>query len=161
MIDFFDDKCKTESSKKEFGICDEGEQNPAYIDESNSEKWIAIVKNSTKKNIEFYAIDNCITMKREDGKDSKQCDGLLKDENTIIFVELKSRTTSKWFNEGKRQIIQTFNFFKQNYDISDFSFKAYICNKKRPRANQSRVESIQRFRDEIGFIVYDKQLIEI
>lgn len=161
-VNFFRNNCKAKSSKTEFGICDDDDsRTPAYIDEFDNEKWIGIVENPNRKNIVFYAIDNCIKMLKDDGSDEKQCDGLLKKGNQIIFIELKNKRNNKWFKEGKEQIIATYKFFKQHHDISDYSFKAYICNKKRPYAHSGRAVSIQQFFDETGFTIQDKQKITI
>ncbi|MCR6638237.1 MAG: hypothetical protein NVV82_04400 [Sporocytophaga sp.] len=68
MLIFFEEKCRTYSNKKKFGICDDPSpaKNPAYIDEACGEKWIAVVINEDRHLVSFTAIDNCIEIKKID-----------------------------------------------------------------------------------------------
>ena len=65
-ISFSDATCQTFSNHKQFGLCDEPPpaSNPAYIDEDNGSKWIAVVVNEDRYYVTFTAIDNCIVIKR-------------------------------------------------------------------------------------------------
>lgn len=89
-IDFFREECKAGSDKAEFGLCDDPPPSvkPAYIDEEDQSKWIAIVKNPGSKDVQFFAIDNCVPIFKDDGNMETRCDGLLKYANDVIFVEL-------------------------------------------------------------------------
>ena len=95
-IDFFKEHCKTHSNKDKFGLCDDPplSENPAYIDEENTTDWIGIVDNTPKKEIDFFAIDRCVDVLRLDGEMESRCDGMLRYNSTIVFVELK-RVQSK------------------------------------------------------------------
>lgn len=60
-VDFFIAKCQTENiCDKEFGICDDEDENvktPAYVNTTQPEKWIAVVKNQSGKSLNFTAVD--------------------------------------------------------------------------------------------------------
>ena len=161
-INFFQPDCKSDSSRTEFGICDDVPNSPAYIDETDRLKWIGIVKNPHKKYTEFYAIDNCLNLRKEDGNLESTCDGVLKESTNLIFVELKERGSGKWFGKGREQITNTINLFKANHDISAFSsVSAYVCNNLKPFANSGRAVSIQKFKDDTGFLLKDQQEVSI
>ncbi len=152
------------SSIEKFGICDEPQPNtnPAYIDENNPDKWIGIVNNPLRKEIQFNAIDNCLEIIREDGSKATKCDGILSYENRLVFVELKERHNKKWFNKGRKQLAATIIRFKREYDITQFvSIKAYVCNSVIPNVHRGHFSNIQRFYDETGCILLGKREIEI
>lgn len=162
-IDYFSD-CKTESIKKEFGLCDDQPpaQNPAYIDQEHSHKWIGIVKNPLEKNICFNAIDNCIDIRRSDNTMDSRCDGVLSFQKNLIFVELKERKGGQWLKEGREQLTATIKRFKQECNITQFkSVKGYVCNNLRPLAHAGQAINIQQFKDDTGFILEGKQVIDI
>jgi hypothetical protein len=48
------------TNKKRFGICDDTPppHKPAYLDETDGKKWIAVVENNHNLNITFVPIDN-------------------------------------------------------------------------------------------------------
>lgn len=161
-INFFQDTCKTESEKNEFGLCDDIPNQKAYINEEDPRKWIGIVKNRDSKKAEFFGIDNCADIRKGNGNLESTCDGVLRDGSNLIFVELKEAARKGWFGEGRKQITNTINIFKSNYEVSDFgSVEAYVCNNLKPRSNPGRAISIQMFKDDTGYIIYDKNEIEI
>jgi len=108
-VDFFQNQCKTTSTKNQFGLCDNQEnlQEKAYIDENNEDSWVGIVKNANNKEVSFFTIDNCIQLKRLDGQQDKKCDGLLLSNDDIKFVELKSRKGGKWLRDARYQLTST------------------------------------------------------
>lgn len=163
-IDFFQNKCKSTSTKVLFGICDDIENNTeiAYIDEENPDNWIGIVSNPSKFEASFYAIDHCVKMLRDDGRQEKSCDGILSYNNKLVFIELKMRKRSPWAREGKNQIIKSFQSFNDNYDISTFDkIEAYVCNQIRPLVNQGRASMLQEFKDRTGINLKIQQRIQI
>ena len=97
-IDYFENRCESSSNITRFGICDDPPpaSNPAYIDEENTTHWIAKVLNPNKRNCTFHAIDNCVTILKANGKMESRCDGLMKYDSTLIFIELKSREGGQW-----------------------------------------------------------------
>ena len=136
-IDFFNSQYERVTSKKIFGLCDDKEDNkPAYLDEENGTKWIAVVENEQLKKIHFIAIDNCIDIWRDEVKKEmeKRCDGMLWYETSIIFVELKDRVSKKdknaWVEDGEKQLKCTIEYFEKTEQSNNFREKrAYIANK--------------------------------
>jgi hypothetical protein len=64
-VDFFKASCQTVTQETKFGICDDDDNDiktPAYINNDDATKWIAVVINKAAKEITFTAIDNCIDM---------------------------------------------------------------------------------------------------
>lgn len=163
-IIFFDNHCKTSSNIESFGLCDDPppSENPAYIDENNSSKWIAIVNNPMNKEIDFYAIDNCVNILKANGKTESRCDGMLNYEDKIIFVELKMRGSSGWLAKARCQLTITFNKFKENNILTNYSsIEAYASNSLKPLANQGNLAQIQKFKDDTGLIMHVQQQINI
>lgn len=163
-INFLDPNCSTNSNNLEFGLCDDPppSNSPAYINETDQTIWIAKVNNLNTENITFYAIDNCVSVFRTDGTMDKKCDGVLSYSSNLIFVELKSRKSKKWFREGRKQITITIRHFILNHDISQYSkIEAYVCNKLRPLAHTGQAVNIQKFKDDTGFILKGKRDIDI
>ncbi len=162
-INFLKPSCRSTSNSLKFGLCDDPPpaKNPAYIMEGNPDEWIAKVNNLKQENVEFYAIDNCVNVVRPDGKPRK-CDGVLLYNNNLIFVELKSRKSKKWFKGGREQITTTINHFKLNHNIATYSkVKAYVCNNLRPLAHTGQAENIQKFKDDTGYILKGKMNIDL
>ena len=162
-INYFE-LCQYHSSQDRFGLCDDPppESNPAYIDETNNEKWIGIVNNPENKHVQFNAIDNCIDIRRPDNTMDSRCDGVLSYNSSIIFVELKERAGGKWLKKGREQLTATINRFKQESDMKEFdSVQGYVCNSLRPLSSKGQFESIQRFKDDTGYLLFGKQEIDL
>ena len=164
-IIFFDIACKTASNNSDFGLCDDTPppETPAYIDENNPSKWIGKVSNLTNKNIDFYAIDNCVTILKADGvRKESRCDGMLHFDNRLLFVELKMRGTSGWLVKAREQLTITLAKFQLDYHLTDFDkVEAYACNGLKPLANQGNNIELQKFKDETGLIMYAQQDITL
>ena len=163
-IDFFVNNCKTNSSKIEFGLCDDAPpaSNPAYIDENDNSKWIGVVRNKNNKNVDFIAIDACIDIRKSDGKLESRCDGLLSFEKDLIFVELKCREGGSWLKKSRVQLTITVNKFKENYNISDFkNVHGNVCNSSRPISHSGHAANIQQFYDETNLVLKSEQIIEL
>ena len=163
-VDFFSAACKSKSSVAEFGICDDPSppNTPAYVDEdtSNKQKWIATVNNSSLKPIEFFAIDNCVRLSKPGGGAQCRCDGLLRFDNTLIFVELKSGMRG-WLGKGREQLTETIERFRVEDTTSFEEVRAYLCNSMRPRAAQNHMPEIAKFKKATGLILRIKQEISI
>lgn len=154
------------SHEPEFGLCDDNSRasEPAYLDETNRSTWIGIVNNSRLKKVEFYAIDHCLLLKRDNGYETqKRCDGLLHYyDKRLIFVELKDRSYGGWVKTGYEQLIETISYFNKNSSLSSFkSVKAYICNKQRPYFHANHNCLIQKFKDETGLELIIQQNINL
>lgn len=147
--------CQSKSSKKNFGLRDDDDLNPAYIDEGIHSDWGAIVENLDSKRITFIALDACEDPMLVDGKRKKQCDGVLSDDNKIVFVELKDRKwrRRKWVNEGDLQLRSSLDQFAPEVEEFYDSKMAYICNKRSPDFAASQLARMEKFAEETGFVL--------
>ncbi len=173
MRSWDDFKISQNSNYVKFGLCDDDDvskgADPAYLceNEQNIESnWIANIQNEKRADIFFAPIDKCsLVPSLSNGKESKQCDGILRYENTIAFIELKNRndhSAKKWINLGIAQLIVTINHFEQFEFISTTKFKkAYIANKKKPYAHSSEVMRSEKFKDKVGYVLRIRREIEI
>jgi len=157
-IDFNVAKCQTRSDKKIFGLCDDPSpaKNPAYIDELNGGKWIAVVKNEDRYSVTFTAIDNCIEIKRADDTMDKRCDGVLTYDSTVIFVELKERGAlgSAWVKDAEKQLRTSISYFEDTDGAEDYtSKKAYIANSEHPKFKESQSRRMDQFLTDTGYVL--------
>ena len=168
-IDFFKSQCQSVSNKKRFGLCDEqNNKQPAYLDERNGAKWIAVVENEELKEIHFIAIDNCIDIWRDEVKKEmdNRCDGMLWYETSIIFVELKDRVSKKdknaWVEDGEKQLKCTIEYFEKTEQSNNFREKrAYIANKAHPIFKESQLQRMKNFKEETGYTLRIENRIKI
>jgi hypothetical protein len=167
-INFFDEKCHSQTHRHKFGICDPPfpPETPAYLDTENPSDWIAIVENFKEIEVTFTAIDKCVEIRKLDGSGGmgKRCDGMLTYANCLIFVELKERKAKNnvWVGEGEDQLRNTIRVFIENHGIEDYSSrKAYIANKKKPIFQTSQTERMEKFRQETGFRLIIQNTIKI
>ena len=157
-IEFNIAKCQTHSDNKIFGLCDDvaPDKNPAYIDEIDGSKWIAVVENENRYSTTFTAIDNCIEIKRPDGNMGKRCDGMLSYKAAVIFVELKQRGTkgSAWVKDAEQQLRATIKVF-ENTDVSKkFTIKkACISNSEQPKFKSSQSGRMEKFFTETAYVL--------
>ncbi len=157
-LNFSEIKCQGVTNKNLFGICDDPPpaNNPAYIDEDNGSKWIAVVVNEYRYKVIFTAIDNCIEILSEGGKMAKRCDGALSHNLTITFVELKEREAigNKWVTDAEEQLRTTINFFEKEDIARKFTKKkAYIANNKHPKFKGSQTRRMNQFFEETGYVL--------
>lgn len=168
-LDFFNSQCQSVSNKKRFGLCDEQDnKEPAYLDERNGAKWIAVVENDELKEVHFITIDNCIDIWRNDDpkKMKKRCDGMLWYETSIIFVELKDRVSKKdknaWVEDGEKQLKRTIEYFEKTEQSNNFREKrAYIANKAHPTFKESQLQRMKNFKQETGYTLRIENRIKI
>lgn len=155
-INFSVAKCQDHTRKKLFGLCDDHPSQRAYIDEDNGAKWIAIVENEAQNDVTFTAIDNCIDIKKEDGKMAKRCDGILFYKSTITFVELKERGAlgNAWVKDGEQQLRATIGYFEATEEADHYNAKnAYIANKEHPKSKISQASRMEQFFAETGYVL--------
>ena len=169
-VDFFNEKHKDTSFKSTFGICDDVDvtgntSQVAYLDERNGANWIAIIDNSRNECISFYPVDNCVTFPAEaNGNLAKRCDGVLTCDDTIAFVELKSRKEdgNKWIKEAELQLRSTIRHFEKEKIAQSFQNKrAYAVNNKKPQARTGQATRMERFFDETGYQLFIQARIDI
>jgi hypothetical protein len=156
MINFFEARCKDQTSRKLFGLCDDQSGERAYLDEKHGEKWIAVVVNEESRDIIFVAIDHCIEIKREDGKMDKRCDGFLAYNSTLIFVELKERSSlgSDWVKEGEKQLKSSISHFENLENAKNYcNKKAYIANKEHHKSKVSQANRMNQFLLDTGYVL--------
>lgn len=151
-IDFFEERNKQTTNKKEFGLRDDRENKPAYIDDklsNKNDKWFGTIKNDNAKEVAFHPVDHCVKLTRTDGNDALRCEGIFRyDGNRLIFTELKNQDViSNWRTEAEGQITETLKFFFDNYNKNDFQIKAWICNKRQLTITNFH-RQIKAFREE-------------
>lgn len=157
-IDFNVAKCQTHSDKKIFGLCDDPPpaEKPAYIDERDGGKWIAVVENEYRYPVIFTAIDKCIEIKRADGTMDKRCDGVLIYSSTIIFVELKEIGTlgNEWVKVAERQLRTSISYFEATDGAGNYkNKKAYIANSEHPKFKISQARRMDQFLTDTGYVL--------
>lgn len=150
--------CQSRSNRKLFGLCDNPHpaKDPAYIDEFNGEKWIAVVVNEPTYNVVFTAVDHCIETRRADGKMDNRCDGILFYNNTVIFIELKERSALgvDWIVDAEIQLKSSIGHFEKNVDADDYTVKrAYIANNKHPKFKATQTRRMNQFEKDTGYVL--------
>jgi hypothetical protein len=164
-INFFDANYQSQTNQYKFRLCDDPNEDPAYIDTDidDCSKWIATVENNQEIEVIFTAIDNCIEILRSDGTMDNRCDGMLTYNNHLIFVELKEKNyRNNWVVKGEKQLKNTINVFIANHDLEIYkSKKAYIANNKKPNFQSSQITRMDKFKDETGFRLIIQNTIEI
>lgn len=155
-IDFFKQGKHFQSCIAKFGLCDDSSQgmkSPAYLDESDDQKWIAEVINSQLIMIDFYALDCCIQWTLSNGDQAKVCDGLVlyNERKYLSFVELKDRNVQNkvWRERAEEQLASTIRCFKQNHGTTGTTLRAYVCNKQL-LFDDTNDEFAQSFKDKVG-----------
>lgn len=164
-INFFDANYQSQTNQYKFRLCDDPNEDPAYIDTDidDCSKWIATVENNQEIEVIFTAIDNCIEILRSNGEKENRCDGMLTYNNHLIFVELKEKNyRNNWVVKGEKQLKNTINVFIANHDLEIYkSKKAYIANNKKPTFQSSQITRMDKFKDETGFRLIIQNTIEI
>lgn len=165
-IDFTIAECQTHSDRKIFGLCDDQPpaRNPAYIDEIDGSKWIAVVENEDKYSTTFTAIDNCIEIRRPDGTMDKRCDGMLTFDSTVIFVELKERKAqgSAWVKDAEPQLKTSIAYFEDTDNSKSYiNKKAYIANSEHPKFRESQMRRMEQFLNDTGYILRIENRIKL
>ena len=130
-MDFFNTACQSGPFKQDrFGLCDDQNATPAYVDTTTPTKWVATVENPARKEVIFTAIDKCVL---QDGDESGRgrCDGMLTTENLLYLVELKDQEPP-WRQHAIDQLESSIKFLLAHHDVSRFRHKkAFACNKRR------------------------------
>ena len=122
-------------------------------------QWIAWVENDLSKPVTFTAVDHCIDILPAN---AERCDGMLRYDDTIIFVELKDRTSSGWLGKARDQLNSTIDIYKNEIGLNGLNrFYAYVSNKQRPRFNAANASIAEEFEDNTGFVLQVKEVIKI
>ena len=76
-MDFFQPACQSGPFQQaRFGLCDDQNTTPAYVDTEHPEKWVATVENPAGQPVIFTAIDKCVIQDAELPSQGR-CDGML------------------------------------------------------------------------------------
>jgi hypothetical protein len=163
-INFNNPTCIENTSELHFGICDDPhpDTNPAYLDYTDCDKWIAWVENDYGKVVKFTAIDHCIEILRANGDDESRCDGMLEYETTVIFVELKDRDSGRWLGGAMDQLATTISIYKREVGLNGKTrLYGYVANKQRPYFKAANSTLAEKFEDDTGFILIIDPFIKI
>jgi hypothetical protein len=155
-INFFSSKHQYISTKKLFGLCDDEPPPhlPAYLDDTNGSKWIAVVKNEYMFQVLFVALDNSIELRKPDGKPDRCSDGLLAYGSAIIFVELTTRTDKDWKKDKDDQLRTTIKHFENTEEAKKYTIKkAYMANRSYPKHNKKNMVRMDKFLDDTGYVL--------
>jgi len=162
MSDLFKILCQDETDLGLFGICDDKPHQRAYIDNSDGQKWTAVISNKFNRKIVFTALDNSIEFNKANGKSESRCEGILTYEETIIFIEIKERTgdAKTWARKADTQLRNSISIVLAKVDLDIFTNKkAYICNRHQKNLNESHAVRTKKFQNETGFILrVDKRI---
>lgn len=131
-MNFFETTCQeTPTNTSLFGLCDDQNGLKAYTNTSDSTKWIATVKNDSRKRLTFTAIDKCV-IKDHEQIGRGRCDGMLTSSEHLLFIELKDIKKGGWVSDAIEQLESTVKFFKEHHDVNRYRHKkAYACNKQK------------------------------
>lgn len=150
-MDFFNPACQSGPfSQEKFGLCDDQNATPAYVDTTTPDKWVATVENPARKAVTFTAIDKCVI---QDGDEPGRgrCDGMLITENLLYLVELKDKKYD-WQSHAIEQLESTIRFLRDHHDLTRFRHKkAFACNKRHKPFAPIDNELMLRFRRNHGF----------
>lgn len=150
-MDFFKPECQSGPfSQDRFGLCDDQNSTPAYVDTSFPEKWVATVENPARKPVTFTAIDKCV-LQDGDEPGRGRCDGMLTTQDLLYLVELKEQEPP-WRQHALDQLESSIQFLVANHDVSCFRHKkAFACNKRRQTFAYIDGELQRRFFRTYGF----------
>ena len=84
-MNFFDLECQ-EPARNDllFGLCDDQDGTKAYTNTENLSRWVATVRNNSKVDLTFTAIDNCV-IKCDEEIGRGRCDGMLTSSEHIYL----------------------------------------------------------------------------
>lgn len=148
-IDFFKVQCQSNTTAREFGICDDDNELPAYIDYANKNVWIARVVNDDSKEIVFTAIDKCIDFPLIGGNMQSRCDVMLSCDNNLYLIELKNKI-SGWQSTGIEQLESPIINLIKNIEPIYLNYrfrKAYVANRRHPNFHVVENAIAEKFRD--------------
>jgi hypothetical protein len=163
-MSFFDSEHQYYSNKKLFGLCDDvpPPHRPAYLDETDGTKWIAVVDNCYGYNVLFVALDHSVILKRPDATQDRCSDGLLSCHSTIIFVELTTAKNENWKKDKDSQLRATIRHFENTKEASNYEIKkAYIANSSYPKDNKKNMIRMDKFFKETKYVLRIENRIAI
>lgn len=149
---FFEEHCRTGVNGQRFGIRDDIENQPAYIDIECEERWGAEIINATGQALDFYALDNCLTLRNADNSIPSLCDAAIQTEkNELYFIELKNRASKGWRGKAMQQLRNTVELYRERQDEQQAAkITCCVCNSQKPRAPESNLSPKGSLRESWG-----------
>src|SRR4051812_42064336 len=125
MSEIFKALCQDVTQARYFGICDDKPHQRAYIDIVDGGRWMTVVQNDTRQEITFTALDNCIEIRKVNGKMESRCEGVITYNDTIIFVEIKQRVgdAHTWVKDADKQLRASITSIEAKINLDDFPVK--------------------------------------
>jgi hypothetical protein len=150
-MDFFNPACQSGPfNEEQFGLCDEQNSAPAYVDRHKPNKWVATVDNPGRLPVMFTAIDKCV-IQDADEPERGRCDCMLTTDDLLYLVELKDQKTN-WMPHAIAQLESTVRFLRGHHDLTRFRHKkAFACNKRHKAFVTLDNELQRRFFRQFGF----------
>lgn len=150
-MSFFDSKCLERTISENFGLCDDKQNQPAYVDTQDKSKWIAEIINPAGLSLEFYAIDNCLVFTSKNNNKVSTCDAAIKVKGSkLYFIELKQRKSKGWIGQARKQLKSTLELYRSIEQQPIESIICCACNSQRPSAPTSNLSSLREFKKETG-----------
>lgn len=149
-MNFFNPDCQQGPySDPLFGVCDDQDTTPAYVDIRDPNKWVATVENPAQRAVIFTAIDKCVIQDHEE-RGRGRCDGMLTSDGLLYLVELKDQKNN-WRAHAIEQLKSTIDFLRAHHDLTGFRHKkAFACNKRHRHRGFVEIEQemkLQFFRE--------------
>lgn len=160
---FFEEHCRTGVNSQRFGIRDDIENQPAYIDVEQKKQWGAEIINATGQALDFYALDNCLTLRNADNSIPSLCDAAIQTEkNELYFIELKNRTSKGWRGKAMQQLRNTVELYREKQDEQQAAkITCCVCNSQKPRAPESNLSPMRQFERELGCRLLVQAKVEV
>ncbi len=156
MSDIFKLLCQDTTGERKFGICDNKDHERAFIDVADGRNWMAVILNDNRYEATFTAIDNCIEIRRPNGRLESRCEGAITYNNTIIFLEIKERLgpARAWAKDADDQLRITISSIESRIDLDDFTIKkAAITNRLRGNLTEKHTVRMKKFQEDTGYIL--------
>jgi len=156
MSHIFSSLCQDQTNEPIFGIKDDNNHERAYLDYGNGRFWLATIENTSRYEVIFTALDNCIELRKANGHLESRCEGMLTYNDTIIFVEIKARTgdMKTWAKDADKQLRNSIALIESRVNLDTFTVKrAAISNSLMRRLGEKTTERIKRFKNETGYIL--------
>lgn len=160
---FFEERCRTGINNQRFGIRDDIENQPAYIDIECEEKWGAEIINATGQALDFYALDSCLTLRNADNSIPSLCDAAIQTaQNELYFIELKNRASKGWRGKAMQQLRNTVELYRAKEGKNHFiKITCCVCNSQKPRAPESNLSPMRQFERELGCRLLVQAKVEV
>jgi len=146
-MDFFASQCQSGPfTDTRFGVCDDQQGLPAYVDTANESEWIAAVENKSQTPVTFTAIDKCV-LGDMDEPGRGRCDGMLTTDTLLYLLELKHQL-SDWRQHAWDQLESPIQFLLAHHDQELARYrkkKAFACNRRHPAFVELTQEHKRRF----------------